>query len=91
MEKLRQEVEENLEAYQYERAQRFGVSQRAIGYALKRLGLSRKKTFSHPKAEPLVRNAYQKKITRYQKAHQRIVYLDGSGFAHDSSTKKLFG
>lgn len=43
MEKLKPDVEPYPEAYQYERAQRLGVSQRGIGYALKRLRISRKK------------------------------------------------
>lgn len=43
MEKLRQDVEQYPDAYQYERALRLGVSQRGIGYALKRLRISRKK------------------------------------------------
>ena len=43
MEKLRQDVEQYPDAYQSERALRLGVSQRGIGYALKRLRISRKK------------------------------------------------
>ena len=43
MEALKQDVEQYPDAYQYERAERLGVSQRGIGYALKRLGISRKK------------------------------------------------
>jgi transposase len=43
MEALKQEVEDNPEAYQYERAKRFGVCQAAIGKALKRLKISYKK------------------------------------------------
>lgn len=43
MEELKKDVQRYPDAYQYERAQRFGVSQRGIGYALKRLGISRKK------------------------------------------------
>ena len=43
MEALKQDVETYPDAYQYERAQRLGVSQRGIGYALKRLAMSRKK------------------------------------------------
>ena len=43
MEALKRDVEEYPDAYHYERAQRLGVSQRGIGYALKRLGISRKK------------------------------------------------
>ena len=44
MEALKQDVVQYPDAYQYERAQRLGVSQRGIGYALKRLGFSRKRT-----------------------------------------------
>ena len=43
MAKLRKDVEENPDHYQYERAERFGVSQSAIFYALKRLKISNKK------------------------------------------------
>jgi transposase len=43
MEALKRDVDSYPDAYQYERAERFGVSRRAIGYALKRLGISRKK------------------------------------------------
>lgn len=42
MEALKQEVQTQPEAYQYERAERLGVSRRGRGYALKRLGISRK-------------------------------------------------
>ena len=45
MEALKQDVQTNPDAYQYERAERLGVSRRGIGYALKRLGISRKKNF----------------------------------------------
>ena len=43
MELLRRDVELNPDAYQYERAERLGCSQRGIGEALKRLSISRKK------------------------------------------------
>jgi transposase len=42
---LIRDVEQYPDAYQYERAERFGCSQRGIGYALKRLKISRKKNF----------------------------------------------
>ena len=41
--KLREDVAMYPDAYQYERAARFNVSQRGIGAALKRLGFTRKK------------------------------------------------
>jgi hypothetical protein len=43
MEALAGDVENTPDAYQYERAARRGVSQRAIGDALKRLNVSDKK------------------------------------------------
>lgn len=46
-EKLKQDVQMYPDAYQYERAERFGVSQTGIGAALRRLGISRKKKPSH--------------------------------------------
>ena len=49
MQALARDVEAHPDAYQYERAQRFGVSQRGIGFALRRLKLSRKK---NPTASP---------------------------------------
>ena len=43
MEALKRDVEQYPDAYQYERAERLNVSRRGIGYALTRLGISRKK------------------------------------------------
>jgi len=43
MESLREDVEKNPDAYQYERAKKFKVSQSTIFYALKRLKISNKK------------------------------------------------
>ena len=40
---LRKDVENNPDAYQYERAEKFNVTQRAIGFALQRLKVSYKK------------------------------------------------
>ena len=42
-EELREDVEKYPDAYQYERAERLGMSQRGIGQALKRVGISCKK------------------------------------------------
>jgi transposase len=46
-EKLAKDVEEHPDDYQYERAERFGVSKQGIGYALKRLNISCKKKHLH--------------------------------------------
>lgn len=52
MEKLKEDVEKYPDAYQYERAKRFGVSQTGICAALKRLGISRKKNVLTSASEP---------------------------------------
>ena len=51
--------------YMYERAQRFGCSKSGIKTALKRLGISQKKTLAHPKACPLKRPDYLSKLNEY--------------------------
>ena len=61
MEALKQDVEQYPDAYQYERAKRFGVSQGGIGSALKRLGISCKKKVSR----------IQKQTTRPEKPFKR--------------------
>lgn len=40
---LAEDVEKYPDAYQYERAERLGVTQRCVGYALQRLGVTYKK------------------------------------------------
>ena len=48
---LVKDVEKYPDSYQYERAERFGVSKQGIGYALKRLNISCKKNIYPPKSE----------------------------------------
>lgn len=43
MEALAKDVKDHPDAYQYERAKRLGVSEKGIGHALRRMGLSYKK------------------------------------------------
>lgn len=43
MEALKEDIKLYPDAYQYERAERFGVSTNGIGYALRRLGVTYKK------------------------------------------------
>ena len=47
-EKLKEDVELYPDDYQYERAVRFNCSQRAIGIALKRIGITQKKDLNSP-------------------------------------------
>lgn len=49
LEALRQDVIDDPDAYQHERAQRFGVAQNAIFFALKKLKVTYKKNASAPR------------------------------------------
>lgn len=49
-EALRRQVQEHSEMTQQERARQFGVSRHCIGYALQKMGLSRKKNDRLPRA-----------------------------------------
>jgi len=51
MQALAKDVEEHPDAYQYERAEKFGVSAWAIGLALRRLKVSYKKNSESSKGE----------------------------------------
>ena len=82
MEALRRDVEEHPDAYQYERAKRFGVSQKGICSALKRLGITYKKNLKHPKACPEKRSAFCQRIATYKENKRDIVFVDESGFSH---------
>jgi hypothetical protein len=50
MELLVRDVETHPDAYQHERAERFGCSQRGMCEALKRLTISREKNFFPPES-----------------------------------------
>lgn len=50
-EKLKEDVALYPDDYQYERAVRFNCSQRAIGIALKRIGITQKKDLNSPPSE----------------------------------------
>ena len=56
------DVIDNPDAYQYERAKRLEVSQAAVHFGLKRLGVTYKKTLEHPKADKEKRAIFLKKI-----------------------------
>ena len=61
MKKLEEDVRNNPDAYQYERARRLGVSQTAVHFGLKRLGSHIKKTLEHLKADKEKRAMFLKK------------------------------
>ncbi|MGG2140678.1 IS630 family transposase [Symbiopectobacterium sp. RP] len=43
-----------------------------------------KKTLCHPKADESARQAFQQKIQQYEKEGKPIVFIDESGFPHDT-------
>ncbi len=80
---LARDVRDNPDAFQYERVARFGVSQRGIGEALHRLGVTYKKTLSPPKASKDGRRAFRARIKAHEAASRAIVSINESGFAND--------
>ncbi|CAA2929238.1 IS630 transposase-related protein [Arsenophonus endosymbiont of Bemisia tabaci] len=64
---LIKDVEQYPDAYQKERAGRFGVCQKAIWQALKKMGLTYKKTLRHPKADENTRQTFQQKNNSMKK------------------------
>ncbi len=71
---LAKELQTAPDDYQWERAKRLGVAQRTVGYALKRLAISGKKTLARPKADEAARAASQKKRLAYEARGKAIVY-----------------
>ncbi|MGG2141561.1 transposase [Symbiopectobacterium sp. RP] len=51
---------------------------------IKIMSLSYKKTLRHPKADESARQAFQQKIQQYEKGGKPIVFIDESGFPHDT-------
>ena len=51
LKKLRLDVENDPDAYQYERTERFGVHPKSMWSALKKIGISYKKPLHHPKTD----------------------------------------
>ena len=70
--------------YNYERARRLHCSKTDTFNALKRLGKSQKKTLEHPKACLIKRAAYCNKLDSLMQPVHPIVYMDESGFEHQT-------
>ncbi|MFC6381152.1 IS630 transposase-related protein [Psychrobacter glacincola] len=79
-EALLKDVEQYPDDYMYERANRLGCSKSGIESALKRLGISQKKTLEHPKACPAKRAKYLSKLNDFITQRFAIVYMDESDF-----------
>jgi len=74
---LEKHVEDYPDAYQYERAAAFGVGPNCILYALRRLKISRKKTFFHPKSDEKLREEFKNQLFLYETNDQSpVVYID---------------
>ena len=73
LEKLKEDVEKNPDSYQYERAERFKVSQNAISCALKKLNISYKKSLVHVKRDQSQRQDFLEKLSKYEKAEYEVV------------------
>ena len=70
MDALKADIQDWSDDYQWERAKRLSVSQSCIHYALKRLGVSYKKTLKHPKANDQARTKFKEKIAHYESSGQ---------------------
>ncbi len=65
MEILAQDVKDHPDAYQCERAKRLGVSTQGINHALRRLGVTYKKTLRHPRASAEERHIFSAWVTQH--------------------------
>ena len=83
MEGLKEDVNKHRDLYQYERAEKFKVSQNCIHKGLKRLCVSYKKTLKHPKANQEKRILFKNKIERYKLENMVLSYIDESDFEFD--------
>ncbi len=78
---LARDVVAHPDAWQYERARRFGVSFQGINHVLRRLGVTCKKN-AHASKDVRGR-VFQTMIKMYEHRGRPVVYIDESGFAHD--------
>ena len=83
MEALKEDMNKYRDLYQYERAKKFKVSQNCIHKGLKRLGVSYKKTFKHPKATEEKRIFFKNRIEKYKLEDRVLSYIDESVFEFD--------
>nr|WP_243397259.1 IS630 transposase-related protein [Holospora curviuscula] len=75
MERLEHDIKMYPNAYQRERAERFGVSAVGILKALRRLGESYKKTLNHPKKDPEKRSVLCQTCDELKSKGNRVLPL----------------
>ena len=81
---LLNDVKERPDDYQYERARCLNYSKTGIYNAFKRLGINQKKTLEYLKACLIKRAAYQRKLDSFIHQGYSIVYMEESGFEHET-------
>ena len=80
MKSLAEDIEKYPDSYQYERVKKINVTQGAIWFALKRLGVTYKKTLNHTKADTRLRSRFESRMHKYR----IIVSIDEAGFQMDT-------
>ncbi|WP_237415977.1 IS630 transposase-related protein [Acinetobacter nectaris] len=86
---LRADVEKYPDDYQHESAISFLCSALSIGEALRRWGITIKKTLHHPQAKEPLKSTFTRALDQLQQKHP-IVYLDESRFkSHVSFHKEI--
>ena len=81
---LKKHVADFPDLTQKERATHFGVSEFCIGYGLRKLGITRKKTLGYKQRCDEKRQNYRQTLAEQHAAGKRIVYLDECGFRAES-------
>lgn len=75
--------------YNHERARSLNCSKTGVFNALKRLGISQKKSLEHPKVCLIKRATFQNKLDNFKRQGHPIVYMAESGF--ESETIRPYG
>ena len=82
MEALAQDLRDDPDACQSERAARSGVCQNAIHQALKKLRVSDKRTLCPPRVDAAARRSFQAIIEDRKKQGRAMISIDKRGFGH---------
>ena len=78
---LAEDIQQFPDVCRYERAKRLKVSERCVGFALKRLGITYKTNLETSRGRRRKAMLIPKKIAQFKADNRPIVYVDESGFA----------
>ena len=81
---LKKHVADFPDLTQNERATHFGVSVSSIGYGLRKLGVTRKKTLGYQQRCDTKRAAYRQTLAEKHTAGKTIIYTDECSFRAES-------